>query len=44
MPLALAPTVPLPHPSWRSTGWMTRNPWFEAEVLPSLRREIGARL
>ncbi len=32
---------PLPHPSWRSTGWMRRNPWFEAEVLPALRRRIG---
>jgi uracil-DNA glycosylase len=31
---------PLPHPSWRSTGWMTRNPWFEAEVLPALRQTI----
>ncbi|HEY4892912.1 MAG TPA: uracil-DNA glycosylase family protein, partial [Reyranella sp.] len=20
---------PLPHPSWRSTGWMRRNGWFE---------------
>ena len=25
---------PLPHPSWRSTGWMKRNAWFEIEVLP----------
>jgi uracil-DNA glycosylase len=28
---------PLPHPSWRSRGWMQRNPWFEDEVLPELR-------
>jgi uracil-DNA glycosylase len=28
---------PLPHPSWRSTGWMRKNPWFETEVLQSLR-------
>jgi uracil-DNA glycosylase len=28
---------PLPHPSWRTTGWQKRNPWFEASVLPSLR-------
>jgi uracil-DNA glycosylase len=20
----------LPHPSWRNSGWLTRNPWFEA--------------
>ena len=23
---------PLPHPSWRTTGWERRNPWFEAEA------------
>ncbi|MFM9852223.1 MAG: uracil-DNA glycosylase family protein [Sphingomonadaceae bacterium] len=31
---------PLPHPSWRSTGWMKKNPWFESDVLPSLRRLV----
>jgi uracil-DNA glycosylase len=31
---------PLPHPSWRSTGWMARNPWFESDVLPELRRTV----
>ena len=30
----------LPHPSWRNTGWLKRNPWFEAKVLPSLRAEV----
>lgn len=35
---------PLPHPSWRSTGWMRRNPWFEAEVLPSLRLSVQSVL
>lgn len=33
--------LPLPHPSWRSTGWMVRNPWFERDVLPALRRIIA---
>ncbi len=33
---------PLPHPSWRSTGWMKRNPWFEADLLPVLRETIAA--
>jgi uracil-DNA glycosylase len=28
---------PLPHPSWRNNAWLTRNPWFEAELLPELR-------
>ncbi len=32
---------PLPHPSWRNSGWLRRNPWFEAELIPALRREIG---
>lgn len=35
---------PLPHPSWRSTGWMKRNSWFDADVLPTLRAAISARL
>ena len=34
---------PLPHPSWRSTGWMKRNPWFEASLLPVLQQTIAAR-
>lgn len=36
--------VLLPHPSWRSTGWMRRNPWFETDVLPHLRAEVARRL
>jgi uracil-DNA glycosylase len=31
---------PLPHPSWRSTGWMARNPWFESDVLPELQSAV----
>lgn len=34
--------IPLPHPSWRNTGWLKKNPWFEAETLPVLRDRIGA--
>jgi uracil-DNA glycosylase len=30
----------LPHPSWRNNAWIRANPWFEAEVLPRLRREV----
>ncbi|MCV6574600.1 MAG: uracil-DNA glycosylase family protein [Cohaesibacter sp.] len=30
----------LPHPSWRNSGWLKRNPWFEEQVLPLLRREV----
>lgn len=36
--------LPLPHPSWRNTGWIKRNPWFEMELLPFLREEIRYRL
>ncbi len=32
--------LPLPHPSWRTRSWATRNPWFEAEVIPALRAEL----
>jgi uracil-DNA glycosylase family 4 len=36
-----APAVlPLPHPSWRNTGWIRRNPWFEEELLPMLRERL----
>ena len=34
--------LPLPHPSWRNTGWLRRNPWFEAEVLPWLRETVAS--
>lgn len=34
----------LPHPSWRSTGWMRRNPWFETDVLPALRARVAFAL
>ena len=33
-------TFVLPHPSWRNTGWLKKNPWFEAEVLPRLRDRV----
>lgn len=33
----LPTAVPLPHPSWRNTVWLKRNPWFEDEVVPYLR-------
>ncbi len=36
--------MPLPHPSWRNSGWLKRNPWFEAELAPELRRRVGEAL
>lgn len=35
-------TLPLPHPSWRNTAWLAKNPWFEADVLPWLRARVAA--
>ena len=32
--------LPLPHPSWRNTAWLKKNPWFEAELLPVLRARV----
>ena len=32
--------IPLPHPSWRSRLWIKKNPWFETELLPVLRRLV----
>jgi len=34
----------LPHPAWRSTLWMKRNPWFEADALPALRAAVRQAL
>jgi uracil-DNA glycosylase len=31
---------PLPHPSWRNTGWLKKNPWCEAELLPVLQARV----
>ncbi len=40
-----APAIfPLPHPSWRNTGWLKKNPWFEAALLPALRARIQEEL
>jgi len=36
--------LPLPHPSWRNTAWLRRNPWFEAEVVPWLRERVRGML
>lgn len=36
--------LPLPHPSWRNTAWLRKNPWFEAEVVPHLRARVAAIL
>lgn len=32
--------LPLPHPSPRNNRWLTKNAWFEAEVVPYLKRRV----
>jgi uracil-DNA glycosylase len=34
--------IPLPHPSWRNSGWLKRHPWFETELLPVLQERVGS--
>lgn len=31
----------LPHPSPRNRFWLTKNPWFESEVIPVLQHKIS---
>lgn len=37
-----AQVLPLPHPSPRNNGWLQRNPWFAADVLPELKTRVRA--
>lgn len=37
-------TFVLPHPSWRNTGWLKRNPFFEQDVVPALRAAVQEAL
>ena len=40
-----APRVfPLPHPSWRNTGWLKKNPWFAQDLLPNLQTRVKEAL
>jgi uracil-DNA glycosylase len=43
-PELLPEVVPLPHPSWRTTAWERRNPWFAETLLPALRQTVEAAL
>ncbi|MFT7245777.1 MAG: uracil-DNA glycosylase [Candidatus Azotimanducaceae bacterium] len=36
--------IPLPHPSPRNNIWLSRNPWFETELLPVLRQRVSDAL
>ncbi|GAA5094117.1 uracil-DNA glycosylase family protein [Bartonella acomydis] len=32
--------MPLPHPSWRNTFWLQKNPWFNDELVVYLRNLV----
>ena len=36
--------IPLPHPSPRNNIWLSRNPWFEKELLPMLKQRVTGAL
>ena len=36
--------ITLPHPSWRNTGWLKKNPWFEDNLLADLRQRVRVEL
>jgi uracil-DNA glycosylase len=36
--------MPMPHPSWRNNAWLKKNPWFESELLPDLRKRVRRAL
>jgi len=36
--------IPLPHPSPRNNIWLKKNPWFTADLLPTLRETVAAHL
>ncbi len=36
--------LPLPHPSPRNNIWQARNPWFQASLIPQLRRIVAGAL
>lgn len=40
----LPDVLPLPHPSWRNTAWLKKNPWFEDELIPVLREKVRGHL
>lgn len=37
-------SIPLPHPSPRNNRWLKKNPWFEEEVLPYLKKRVAHTL
>jgi len=36
--------MPLPHPSPRNNIWLKKNPWFESDIIPELKRRVTKAL
>jgi len=36
--------IPLPHPSPRNNIWLSKNKWFEIELIPKLKKRIASLL
>jgi len=36
--------IVLPHPSPRNRHWLTKNPWFDEEVVPALQARVSEAL
>ena len=32
--------IPLPHPSPRNNRWLSKNPWFESDAIPYLKKRV----
>lgn len=37
-------SLPLPHPSPRNNIWLRKNPWFEADLIQTLRERVRSAL
>ncbi len=33
--------LPLPHPSWRNSAWLSKNRWYSEELLPILKSRVA---
>jgi uracil-DNA glycosylase len=36
--------IPTPHPSWRTTIWARKNPWFEVDLVAEIRHRVAKLL
>lgn len=37
-------SLPLPHPSPRNNRWLSKNPWFERDLIPALQSRVSELL